>query len=432
MGAFDTHRPPESEVIADCVHCGFCLDACPTYQLWGAEADSPRGRIVLISEGLEPEARLTDELVSHIDSCLGCMACVSACPSGVAYDRLIERVRPQIERHHRRPAAQRALRRLLYETLPHPRRLRAMMPLLALGKRIPARVLPAALRPLLEVAPRPPGPTSQGAVPGHTPAVGPQRGRVALLLGCVQRVFYPEVHAATARVLAAEGYEVIAPVLPDCCGALELHGGAEPAGIARAQATIDAFARAAGGVKFDHVVVNAAGCGSAMKQYGELIDTDIARAFSDTVCDITELLAQIEPRAPRGPVALRVAYHDACHLAHAQGIRAEPRALLSAIPQLELLEVAVERELCCGSAGIYNLVAPGAAAELGERKTRHILATGAQAIAAANPGCSAQIDMHMRRLADAGEQMGSSRVLPILHPIELLDRSIAAAASEGD
>jgi glycolate oxidase iron-sulfur subunit len=427
MGAFDTHRPPESEVIADCVHCGFCLDACPTYQLWGAEADSPRGRIVLISEGLEPEARLTDELVSHIDSCLGCMACVSACPSGVAYDRLIERVRPQIERHHRRPTGQRALRRLLYETLPHPRRLRALMPLLALGERIPARALPAPLRPLLEVAPRPPGPTSGGAVPVHTPAIGPQRGRVALLLGCVQRVFYPEVHAASARVLAAEGYEVIAPELPDCCGALELHGGAEPAGIRRAQATIEAFARAAGDGPLDHIVVNAAGCGSAMKQYGELLGTDVARAFSTSVCDITELLGQIEPRAPRGPVALRVAYHDACHLAHAQGIRAEPRALLSAIPQLELLEVAVEPELCCGSAGIYNLVAPDAAAELGERKTRHILATGAQVIAAANPGCSAQIDLHMRRLANAGEGVGGPQVLPILHPIELLDRSIAAA-----
>jgi glycolate oxidase iron-sulfur subunit len=423
MPAFDAHRPPEPELIDDCVHCGFCLDACPTYQLWGTEADSPRGRIVLISEGLQPEATLTDEMVTHFDRCLGCMACVTACPSGVQYDHLIERVRPQVERHHRRPVAQRAVRRLLYETLPHPRRLRALVPLLALGERIPARALPAPLRPLLEVAPRAPQAGSGDAVAVHTPAVGPVRGRVALLLGCVQRVFYPEVHAATARVLAAEGYEVTAPRLPDCCGALELHGGAETAGRRRAEATIDAFAHAAGGVAFDHIVVNAAGCGSAMKGYGELLDTPVAHAFAHSVCDVTELLGGVEPRAARGPVALRVAYHDACHLAHAQGIRTQPRELLAAIPELELLEVMTEPDLCCGSAGIYNLLQPVAAAELGERKARHLLDTGAEAIAAANPGCSAQIDLHLRRLAGGGE----GTVLPILHPIELLDRSITAA-----
>jgi glycolate oxidase iron-sulfur subunit len=419
MPAFDAHRPPEKAVIEDCVHCGFCLDTCPTYVLWGAEADSPRGRIVLMNEGLEGEADMSNEMVTHFDRCLGCMACVTACPSGVAYDRLIERVRPQVERHHERPRAERALRRLLYETLPHPQRLRALVPLLAAARRLGAdRRLPDRLAVLAKVAPRAPvRNAARSTLPVHTAAVGPARGRVVLLQGCVQRVFYPEVHEATIAVLAAEGFEVLAPPEPDCCGALELHGGAEQAALARARETISAFTSASGG-EFDHVIVNAAGCGSAMKAYGELLDTPSARHFSKRVKDVTELLGAIEPRAPRGPVPLRVVYHDACHLAHAQGIRAEPRALLEAIPDLELVEVAVERDICCGSAGIYNLVQPDAAAELGARKARNLLATGAQAIAAGNPGCAAQLDLHLRELGQS---------LPIHHPIELVWRSISAA-----
>jgi glycolate oxidase iron-sulfur subunit len=420
MGAFDDRRPPEPEVIADCVHCGFCLEACPTYQLWGQEADSPRGRIVLISEGLKDGAELSPETITHFDRCLGCMACVTACPSGVRYDRLIERVRPQIERHHRRSGTERAVRRLLYETLPHPHRLRRLAPLLQLTEHVPTRRIPAALRPLAEVAPRRPAAADREPIPAFTAALGQRRGRVALLLGCVQRVFYPQVHQATVRVLTAEGYDVLAPALPDCCGALELHGGAEDGGMRRARETIDAFAQvaAADGAGLDHIVVNAAGCGSAMKEYGELLGTEDARQFSERVRDVTELLGSIEPRAPRGPVRMRVAYHDACHLAHAQGIRRAPRELLKDIPALELLEVSTERELCCGSAGIYNLVQPEAAAELGERKASHLLETGAEAIAAANPGCTAQLDLHLRRLG---------RPLPLYHPVELLARSISAA-----
>ena len=234
----------------------------------------------------------------------------------------------------------------------------------------------------------------------------------------MQRVFYPRVHAATVHALAAEGFEVIAPRQPDCCGALQLHGGAEDDAVRRARATMDAFAQAGGGHGLDHIVVNAAGCGSAMKDYGDLLETHEAKAFSARVRDVSELLGGTEPRAPRGPVPLRVAYHDACHLAHAQGVRAQPRALLESIPALEMVEVAVERELCCGSAGIYNLVQPEAAAELGARKARHLIETGAQAIAAGNPGCAAQLDMHLRELGHP---------LPIYHPIELLSRSISAA-----
>jgi glycolate oxidase iron-sulfur subunit len=243
--------------------------------------------------------------------------------------------------------------------------------------------------------------------------MGTQRGRVGLLLGCVQRVFYPGVHRATVHALSAEGFEVVAPTLPDCCGALEFHSGEEPSAVRRAQETIAAFEQT--GV--DHVIVNAAGCGSAMKEYGELVGTPEARAFSEKVLDVTELLAA-EPRAPRGPVPLRVAYHDACHLAHAQGVRSAPRELLRGIPQLELVEVGTEREICCGSAGIYNLVQPDAAAELGERKARHLIETGAQAIAAGNPGCTAQLDLHLRQLGCP---------LPIHHPVELVSRSIRAA-----
>jgi glycolate oxidase iron-sulfur subunit len=416
MPAFDAQRPPDPDLIDDCVHCGFCLDTCPTYVLWGAEADSPRGRIVLMNDGLTSDAPMSDEMVTHFDRCLGCMACVTACPSGVQYDRLIERVRPQVERNHERSAGERAVRRLLYETLPHPKRLRALAPLLAAGRRIGVESrLPERLAVLAKVAPRAPTGAAKLRVPEHTPAVGPLRGRVGLLLGCVQRIFYPHVHQATVQVLAAEGFEVLAPRLPDCCGALEMHGGAEPSAKRRAQETITAFAAAG---NLDYVVVNAAGCGSAMKDYGDLLQTDEAREFSARVRDVTELLGSIEPRAPRGPVPLRVVYHDACHLAHAQGVRAEPRALLGAIPSLELIEVGVERDVCCGSAGIYNLVQPAAAGALGERKARNLIDTGAQAIAAGNPGCAAQLDMHLRNLGCP---------LPIHHPVELLSRSLTAA-----
>jgi glycolate oxidase iron-sulfur subunit len=419
MPAFDTQRPPEQEVIDDCVHCGFCLDTCPTYVLWGQEADSPRGRIVLMNDGLNADTEMSDEMVAHFDRCLGCMACVTACPSGVQYDRLIERVRPQVERHHARTPAERAVRRLLYETLPHPRRLRALAPLLAAGRKLGVeRRLPANLAVLAKVAPRAPTGAAKRQVPAFTPSVGPPRGRVGLLLGCVQRIFYPHVHKATVDVLAAEGFDVLAPRLPDCCGALEMHGGAEPSARRRAEQTIHAFAQAGGSAGLDHVVINAAGCGSAMKEYGDLLQTDEARGFAGRVRDVSELLGAIEPRAPRGPVPLRVAYHDACHLAHAQGVRAQPRALLRGIPGLELVEVDTERDVCCGSAGIYNLVQPEAASELGVRKARNLIETGAQAIAAGNPGCAAQLDLHLRELGCP---------LPIHHPVELLARSLTAA-----
>jgi glycolate oxidase iron-sulfur subunit len=416
--AFDTFRAPQTELLEDCVHCGFCLDTCPTYVLWGNEADSPRGRIVLIGEGLRSDEPMSDEMVTHFDRCLGCMACVTACPSGVRYDHLIERVRPQVERHHQRSLFERGLRRMLFGTLPHPRRLRTLAPLMIAGRKLGSDRIPGRLGMLAKVSPQlSMRDLRRKGFPEHVPAVGEQRGRVGLLLGCVQRVFYADVQRATIATLAAEGFEVFAPQLPECCGALEMHSGEEPAAVTRAEATIAAF-NAIGDL--DNVVTSAAGCGSAMKDYGELVGTPEAQRFAERVVDVTELLGSVEPRAPRGPVPLKVVYHDACHLAHAQKVREQPRAMLRTIPELELLENRVEPDICCGSAGVYNMLQPEAGADLGVRKARNLLDTGADAMAAANPGCAAQLDRHFRDLG---------KPLPIYHPVELVWRSIRAAAA---
>jgi glycolate oxidase iron-sulfur subunit len=416
--AFDTFRAPQTDLLEDCVHCGFCLDTCPTYVLWGNEADSPRGRIVLIGEGLRSDEPMSDEMVTHFDRCLGCMACVTACPSGVRYDHLIERVRPQVERHHQRSLFERGLRRMLFGTLPHPRRLRTLAPLMIAGRKLGSDRIPGRLGMLAKVSPQlSMRDLRRKGFPEHVPAVGEQRGRVGLLLGCVQRVFYADVQRATIATLAAEGFEVFAPQLPECCGALEMHSGEEPAAVTRAEATIAAF-NAIGDL--DYVVTSAAGCGSAMKDYDELVGTPEAQRFAERVVDVTELLGSVEPRAPRGPVPLKVVYHDACHLAHAQKVREQPRAMLRTIPGLELLENRVEPDICCGSAGVYNMLQPEAGADLGVRKARNLLDTGADAMAAANPGCAAQLDRHFRDLG---------KPLPIYHPVELVWRSIRAAAA---
>jgi glycolate oxidase iron-sulfur subunit len=374
--AWDDTRPPEMDLIRDCVHCGFCLPTCPSYAVFEDEMDSPRGRIVLMRIGHEEGSEVSAEMTTHLDRCLGCMACVTACPSGVQYDRLIERARPQVERHGPRTRRERALRTGIFALFTHPGRLRAAVPFMALQQKLRLPV------PFRELAPKVPLRSAFRQLPEVTPAVGERRGRIALMQGCVQRVFFGDVNAATVRVLAAEGWEVHAPRKPRCCGALQLHTGVEDDARELARATIAAYEG------FDHVVVNVAGCGSAMKEYGYLFEGD-----------------------ERRPLPLKVAYHDACHLAHAQQVRTQPRALLRGIPELELVEPA-EWELCCGSAGIYNLVQPEAAAKLGRRKAANLDATGAEAIAAANPGCAIQIAAH------------SEREIPIYHPMTLLDHSI--------
>ena len=395
--AWDEVRPPDMDLIRDCVHCGFCLPTCPSYAVFEEEMDSPRGRIVLMRVGHEEGSEVSEEMTTHFDRCLGCMACVTACPSGVQYDRLIERTRPQVERHGARTRRERAFRRAIFELFTHPGRLRALIPLMAVQRRLRLPV------PFSQLAPEVPVRAAVRRLPEVTPAVGEKRGTVAFMQGCVQRAFFGDVNAATVRVLAAEGWEVHAPRRPRCCGALMLHTGVEDDARELARATIEAYDR------FDHVVVNVAGCGSAMKEYGHLLEDDRAVAFSAKVRDVHELLAEHEPRAARRPLRMKVAYHDACHLAHAQQVREQPRALLRSIPELELVEPA-EWELCCGSAGIYNLTQPEAAAELGRRKADNLRATGADAITAANPGCALQIGAYLDT--------------PILHPMTLLDHSI--------
>jgi glycolate oxidase iron-sulfur subunit len=421
MTAWDTTRPPDPDLIRDCVHCGFCLTTCPSYSVFENEADSPRGRIVLMRIGNEPGATLSPETVEHFDRCLGCMACVTACPSGVRYDKLIEQVRPQIERSPLRSRRDRLHRAAIFALFTHPGRLRAMVPALAassrlrVGARLPARVKRSRIGAMLALAPDVAlGATTRRLATVTPPAPGTtSRGRVAFMQGCIQRVLFGDVNAATVRVLAAEGWEVHAPARPRCCGALPLHSGLEPTALASARETIAAYEG------FDTIAVNVAGCGSAMKDYGHLLADDPrwkdrAAAFSAKVRDVHELLDSVAPQATRHRVEVTVAYHDACHLAHAQGIRTAPRNLLRGIPGVTLVEPR-EWELCCGSAGIYNLTQPAAAAELGRRKAANLAATGAEAIAAANPGCALQIAAY---LPDP---------VPIHHPMTLLDMSIRGA-----
>jgi glycolate dehydrogenase iron-sulfur subunit len=399
----------DRELTATCVHCGFCLPTCPTWTLWHEEMDSPRGRIYLMEGLADGSLRLSPTVVQHFDRCLGCMACVTACPSGVQYDRLIEQTRAHVERLHERPRSERVLRGLVFTLFPHPRRLRAAMTFAPLGRLLP---LPKSLRPLADLAPRW---RRRGGASERTEAVGEPVARVGLLAGCVQRVFFGDVNAATVRVLAAHGCEVIVPRGQGCCGALAVHAGRQADGLERARRTIAAFERA--GV--DLVVSNAAGCGSNLKDYRHLLADDTAyaeraAAFSAKVRDVSEVLVDLEPRSEPAPLPLRVALQDSCHLAHAQALRGPPRAMLAAVPGLELAEPA-DQDICCGSAGIYNLVQPEAARELGERKAARVLEVEPAAYVAANPGCLVQVSAALRR---------AGKPLPALHPVELLDASL--------
>ena len=432
--AFDTSHPPDRALIDTCVHCGFCLPSCPTYVLWGEEMDSPRGRIYLMNAGLDGRTAMTAPFVRHFDACLGCMACVTACPSGVQYAPLIEATRAQIERRHDRSLADRLFRAAIFAIFPYPARMRlALLPLALFGIRDSGlgirdsgfgirrsrnsgprtqTSLFTRIRAALSLAPAVTLRSLFARIPERTPARGEKRMTVGVLTGCVQRLVFPQVNAATVDVLAAEGCDVVAPAEQGCCGALALHAGRLDEARAFARRTIEIFEHA--GV--ERVAVNAAGCGSSMKEYGQLLADDPAwaeraLAFSQRVRDVTELVAELgEPRATRHPLALRIAYHDACHLAHAQGIRRQPRELLQSIPGVELVPFA-EQDICCGSAGIYNLVEPDAAAALGDRKVAHIDAVQPDVVATANPGCTLQMAAAARR---------QGRALVIRHPIELV------------
>ena len=415
------------DLISDCVHCGFCLPACPTYTSWGDEMDSPRGRIDLMKGISEGAIVLDDTAVSHFDACLGCMACMTACPSGVEYDLLIESTRATIETTYARTPLDKLFRNAIYALFPYPKRLRlAALPLglyaksglQALVRRSGLlRFLPARLAQLEALSP--PLARERRLEAFYPAKTETARKRVAMVAGCVQRVFFPNVNDATINVLTAEGCDVLVPASQGCCGALSLHGGRAAEAKKFARKLIVSFEKH----DVDTIVINAAGCGSTLKQYGELFADDAAMrdralAFAHKVADINEFLAELEPIAPRHPISTRVAYHDACHLAHAQRIRAQPRSLLQGIPGLELLEIP-QGEQCCGSAGTYNLFQPESAIEIGERKVSNVLSTKPDLLASANPGCTIQIQSLMRR---------RNVELRAAHPIEILDASIAGRA----
>jgi len=426
--AFDAHHAPSNELIEKCVHCGFCLPVCPTYVLWGQEMDSPRGRIYLMKLASEGAAEMNSNWVSHFDSCLGCMACMTACPSGVDYGKLIEATRAQIERKTERPREEKLHRSFMFGTFTRPERLRRMrIPLLAYQKSgLQAvvrglgllKLLPKQIRTMEALLPKL---APMETIAEVTPAVGAKRRRVGLLLGCVQREFFSQVNAATVRVLSAEGCEVVAPSAEPCCGALLVHAGEEAAAVDLAKKTIEAFEDA----NVETIVTNAAGCGSNVKEYGHLLRdepvfAERARTFAGKCKDISEVLAELEPRAPRRPLKLRVAFHDSCHLQHAQGVRSQPRALLSKIPGLELAEIP-ETAICCGSAGIFNLVQPEAANALGDRKAGLIAPLKADVVATGNPGCILQMQSALAR---------SGHRIPVVHTIQILDASIRGEPGE--
>jgi glycolate oxidase iron-sulfur subunit len=454
--------------VKDCVHCGFCLPACPTYQLWGEEMDSPRGRIHLVSQILDG-APLTAAAAGHFDRCLGCMACMTACPSGVQYDQIIEAARvwteeaaepspaaaaPVTAPAARRSARDRATRAAIFAVFPYPARLRALTAPLRVAQRtgldralarsrLPGRVSPAAEAALRLAPPSGARPMPAGRLPERVPALGTRRAVVGMLTGCVQSVFFPQVNAATARVLAAEGCDVIIPRGQGCCGALSLHSGRVDEAIRFAQRTIAVF-EAAG---VDAIVVNSAGCGSAMKEYERLfgylaspgdaaagLSPDMSAAVSPALAgqvegaswaaraatlsarvrDLAEFIASLGSLTPRHPLPVKAAYHDACHLGHAQRITRQPRELLREIPGLELVELR-DAGTCCGSAGVYNLLQPEAARELGARKADSVLASGASLVISANPGCTLQISAE---LASRGRSVATA------HTAEILDASI--------
>jgi glycolate oxidase iron-sulfur subunit len=368
--------------------------------------DSPRGRISLMDARLDGTVTLNATVTTHFDRCLGCMACVSSCPSGVRYDRLIETTRAAVEREHERAWSDRLLRGVLFRVLPHPGRMRAALRLAPLGRLAP---LPRSFRPLVEMAP---SWRARAEVPPLTRAAGPTLARVGVLTGCVQSAVFPDVNAATVRVLAADGFEVVAPP-QGCCGALSVHAGRLEEGKALARKLVSRFQNV------ELVVVNSSGCGSHLKELGWLLEDEQAAAFAEKVRDVGELLGDTRPRAPRHPLPLRVALQDPCHVRHAQRLPLASLDMLDRIPGLDPVQPA-EQDLCCGSAGIYNVVQPEAARELGDRKAVHVLATGAQAYASANPGCLVQVSQALRR---------AKRPLPALHPIELVDASIRNVGS---
>lgn len=429
VSGFDHIDPPNTDIYLDCVHCGFCLPTCPTYLVLGNEMDNPRGRIYLMRAVDEGKARITSSFVEHMNLCLLCRACETACPSGVKFGFIMEAARGQIERNYQYSPSERRFRNFVLHRFTNLSRLSSLTPLLRLYQRSGLQKLVRAsgvlglfgrLGKMEAFLPPIPDQRQRLELPEVMPAKGNARGRVGLLIGCAQRFFLPQVNAATARVLAENGFEVVIPKDQGCCGSLLAHEGEREQAKGFARKTIDVFEQA--GVEL--IVVNAAGCGSVMKEYWELLHTDPAyrekaEAFSKKVRDASELLAQADLNGRLHELKLKVTYHDACHLAHGQKVRLQPRKILKAIPGVQFVEL-VESDFCCGSAGVYNLLYPDVAQQFLDRKIDRIRETGAQVVVSANPGCTFQIEKGLK-------ERGLS--VRVFHPMELLDAAYRGAMS---
>ena len=429
---FDAKNPPKQELIDTCVHCGFCLSTCPSYRVIGKEMDSPRGRIYLMNAINKGEATLDETTTQHFDSCLGCLACVTTCPSGVQYDQLIAATRPQVERNQPRSFKDKIIRTLIFNLFPYPNRLRILLPLFWVYQKLGIQKLVRATGLLEKFFPRLAAMESilpevnlknlRDNLPDLIPAQGKKRYRVGMILGCVQRLFFSPVNEATVRVLTANGCEVVIPKTQGCCAALPAHQGQEVQAQTLAKQMIDSFED----TEVDYIIINAAGCGHTLKEYGHILENDPeyrekAKQFVDKVRDVQEFLVEVGLTTKLSPLTdkdLTIVYQDACHLLHGQKISLQPRQLLKQIPGVKLKEP-IDAALCCGSAGVYNMLQPEVANELGQQKVNNLLNTGAQLIASANPGCSLQIKKHMKL---------QEKEILLLHPIELLDYSIRAIA----
>jgi glycolate oxidase iron-sulfur subunit len=403
-------------ILRKCVHCGFCTATCPTYVLLGDELDSPRGRIYLIKEMLENDRPATRAVAQHIDRCLSCLACMTTCPSGVHYQHLIDHARVHVEQTYRRPLAERWLRGALAAVLPYPRRVRVALAAASIARPF-ARLLPAPLRAMLELAPR--RRSSEPSSANQTRALAPRRKRVALVTGCVQTVIAPEINAATIRLLERCGAEIVA--VEGCCGALVHHLGKERRANALGASLVERLHAELAGTGLDEIVANASGCGTHVKDYGYVFRDDAglaarAAAVAEKARDVTEVLAELGlPSIVPRSEPLTVAYHSACSMQHGQKVEQPPRALLAAAG-FAVKEIA-EGHLCCGSAGTYNVLQPELAKRLRDRKLEHIGRTRADVVATGNVGCITQL--------------AAGSPVPVLHTVELLDWATGGPAPRG-
>jgi glycolate oxidase iron-sulfur subunit len=431
MKGYPNADAPATDLLSRCVHCGFCLPTCPTYEVLGVEMDSPRGRIRLMETVWQGRVDVTsDPFEQHMYGCLDCRACETACPSGVEFGKLMEAARSQIEAARPRSFAERLVRIVAFRMLlPRPAVLGTFAHFSVLSKRLGVAAVLRAIgtrvglaRRLASLLALVPDRASSRALPAVYPARGTQRGRVALFTGCVMRAAFADTNGATARVLARNGFEVTVPEAQTCCGALHAHAGERVDARVLARRNIASLEK----LDVDAFIVNAAGCGAALKEYGWLLKDDPAwseraERFATRVKDASEFLGDAGLTATPGPLRARVAYDDPCHLLHGQRIREQPRALLAAIPELQVMPL-TEADWCCGSAGVYNVTQPELSAKLLERKVGHITASGAELLVTANPGCQMQIAAGLR---------AARAPVTVVHLMDLLDRAYRKSGDTG-